>query len=161
MRRTTPKDVKEIYDKFRTPNVNQADLLAYALAGQRLEDKIENGEFIEPPCKIGDTLYWVRNEKSINEVKVISITAEIDISGVYIYINCENLDNDNLRCELSAEDIGDCVFFTRKEAEATLKELRYNEWKRQNGYKAENVTVEETLRLIFNAMDEEDQKIKE
>ena len=75
----------------------------------------DKSKFVELPCKPGDTVYRLAKW---DKGKIVEFTVEeIDIFNdeVNIYDDSGN--------DIYKEDIGRTVFFTRKEAEAKLKEL--------------------------------------
>lgn len=87
------------------------------LAG--LEDKIESGTLIELPCKVGDTAYGIWKDEvgeyyiSADEVMCISVC-----EGYFFFYGD---DNNELNAEFDEDYV--CLFFTKEEAEAKLKEL--------------------------------------
>lgn len=86
-----------------------------------LEDKIEDGTLVELPCKVGCTVYEVfarHNPPFINESIVEKIV--ITESGIKLKLSR------NAMYETAVSSIGKTLFFTRKEAEAKLKELQEN-----------------------------------
>ena len=83
-----------------------------------LEDKLESGQLVELPCKVGDTV-WILDDPYFvadifqMEVEDIKIgRSKIIVSG---YHECEYQDF-----------IGSFVFKTKEQAEAKLKELQEN-----------------------------------
>lgn len=72
---------------------------------------IENGVIV-PPCKVGQTIWFIRDEKII-ETKVEKIV--LKNKGVYLKLGC------NAMYETSCNSIGKTVFLTREEAEQKLK----------------------------------------
>ena len=79
-----------------------------------LEDKIEQGTLIELPCKVGDTIYLIFEERW-----------SVGKKETYLYIRKTKLTYGNM--ERVIKEYGEFVFLTREEAEKRLKEL-------QNGY---------------------------
>ena len=73
------------------------------------EDLEESGRLIELPCKVGDTVYDIAGKK-IREQIVDGIEYMAD--GFFIYANEDEW----------IGRLGDLVFLTKAEAEATLKE---------------------------------------
>ena len=72
----------------------------------------ENGVIV-PPCKVGDTVYFVgKITKQIVSIKVVTISA----SGNDVYLHLEN--GSWVSC---SQHIGKTVFLTREEAEKALK----------------------------------------
>lgn len=80
----------------------QAAELRYRL--MTLEDKIEAGELIEPPCKVGDTVYIVGRKYRAGKYEGFINTGKFRFSDI--------------------EKLGDTVFPTKEAAEARLKELQ-------------------------------------
>ena len=129
-KRLTDKKVKGVTERFIRVDKDYI-LSAYDIVDEEnivemiinrlaeLEDKIENGTLIELPCKAGDTVYEVfarHNPPFIDEsiVEKIVITA----SGIKLKLSR------NAMYETAVSSIGKTLFFTRKEAEAKLKELQ-------------------------------------
>lgn len=87
-----------------------------------LENKIENGTFIELPCKVGDTVYWLIANKYIIECVVSLINISVGKKThftVWAKQKCEGVEND-----FSSDDLGEEWFITRAEAEKRSKELQ-------------------------------------
>ena len=101
-----PEDKEEVHPNFR--------LLYNRLA--ELEDKIENGTFIELPCKVGDTVYQVFHPTQVEPFPftVEKIRVIIQADSVKTYVE-----------EISGKGgtVGSTAF-TRAEAEAKLAELK-------------------------------------
>ena len=72
---------------------------------------IENGVIVLP-CKVGETVWFIRDEKTI-ETKVEKIV--LKNKGVYLKLGC------NAMYETSCNSIGKTVFLTKEEAEQKLK----------------------------------------
>lgn len=73
---------------------------------------IENGVIVLP-CKVGQTVWFIRDEKII-ETKVEKIV--LKNKGVYLKLGC------NAMYETSCNSIDKTVFLTKEEAEQKLKE---------------------------------------
>lgn len=90
------------------------------------ENKLENGTLIELPCKVGDTVYVIKNNKisAIDIVyynKIHSRVAEQNEE----YWHC--VDKDRISRNVITfypENIGQTVFLTKSEAEQKLKEMQ-------------------------------------
>ena len=94
---------KPIYPK---EGVNLAEVIADYL--------LDNGVIV-PPCKVGDTVWFVRpldSKKEITETTIEKMV--VKGSGVYMKLAC------NAMYETSCNSIGKTVFLTREEAEAAL-----------------------------------------
>jgi len=80
---------------------------------------------VELPCKVGDTVYEIRDPKIFNEkiveMRVIAITFLVSSCCKHLSITVENSREANLLFEL--DDFGKTVFLDRAEAEAKLKKL--------------------------------------
>ena len=91
-----------------------------------LEDKIEQGEIVELPCKVGQTIYalWSGGRKGIGvaEFKVISINLDCPDDMEIVY-RSKKL-NATMCRYANASDIGKTLFLTREEAEKSLKESK-------------------------------------
>lgn len=70
---------------------------------------------VELPCKVGDTVWFIRPGKSnIIETKVNKIVFKR--GGIYLQLDCNSL------YETSCKSIGKSVFLTQEEAEKALSE---------------------------------------
>lgn len=104
-------------DKFNDVYVKGHNYIAAAYKLADYEDAEENGLLLRLPCKVGSTVYGVRDDvKQVIECKITNmVICEFDrYFRLFIfddgrYSNCD-LDN-----------IGKTVFFTREEAEQALK----------------------------------------
>ena len=104
----------------------------YSIGGEAIdkfahyEDLEEQGRLIELPCKVGDTVYFIKFAFSVAKSP---ITAEIlsikIIDGEMIYTAITQ-DNSIVR-KFKSDAIGKTVFFTKSEAEAKLKEMSSSE----------------------------------
>lgn len=85
----------------------------------KLEDKIEQGALIELPCKVGDTVYFETYMGSVNvgicrhKVVGFKIDALVKRDGAII------------ATKIPITKFDKSVFLSKEEAEAKLKELRY------------------------------------
>ena len=70
------------------------------------------------PCKVGDTLYQIFNEKVV-ELQVIAIPLLISTSGAFLSVTAQN--GRFASISLDPADFGKTVFLTREEAERALK----------------------------------------
>lgn len=75
---------------------------------------IANGVIV-PPCKVGDTVWFIRN-KEIIETCVEKII--LKHGGLYIKLCCNSM------YETTCNSIGKTVFLTKDQAEQKLKEMR-------------------------------------
>ena len=85
------------------------------------EDAEEQGQILRPPCKVGDTVYFV-NAKQILEFAVVGYA--VDETGIS-WVRSEHVDkigNTNERT-FSPDRFGKNTFFTREEAEKALQEM--------------------------------------
>ncbi|MBQ9744486.1 MAG: hypothetical protein IJW19_05105 [Clostridia bacterium] len=102
--------------------------------GETHDFKGENGDcdhykskslFVELPCKVGDTIYEIRNSKIFNEkiveMRVIAITFLVSSCCKHLSITAENSRGANLLFEL--DDFGKTVFLTKEDAERKLREV--------------------------------------
>lgn len=80
------------------------------------EDLEEQGRLVKLPCKVGDTVYYIKNENILNELIVYSF----DIRPLQHFV-C-----DDSGTRLNFNQFGKTVFLTKSEAEAKLKESRAN-----------------------------------
>lgn len=79
---------------------------------EHLADHILADGWMRPPVNVGQTVWFIRNEKII-ETKVDKIV--LKYGGLYIKLNCNSM------YETSCNSIGKTVFLTREEAEAELE----------------------------------------
>lgn len=80
------------------------------------EDLAEAGRLVELPCKVGDTVWFIRplaSKKEITETTVEKMV--VKGKGLFMKLAC------NAMYETSCNSIGKTVFLTREEAEAALK----------------------------------------
>lgn len=80
--------------------------------GYKCPDFINKAKFVELPCEVGQTVWFIRDEKII-ETKVEKIV--LKNKGVYLKLGC------NAMYETSCNSIGKTVFLTKEEAEQKLK----------------------------------------
>ena len=83
------------------------------------------GGVIVPPCKVGQTVYKVVNDKRVKkpyECKVVGIWYAVDENANDVHL--VRYVNGKFDCSFSVlfKDFGKTVFLTREEAEAKLKE---------------------------------------
>ena len=81
------------------------------------EDLEEQGRLVKLSCKVGDTVYYIKNENMLNELIVYSF----DIRPLQHFV-C-----DDSGTRLNFNQFDKTVFLTKSEAEAKLKELRGGE----------------------------------
>lgn len=90
------------------------------------EDLEEQRRLVKLPCKVGDVVYYVCNNRVMSsEVLSVKYHAEAENHGVFIREKL-TVDFEGLPAEIDFNTIGKTVFLTRDEAEAKLKELRCN-----------------------------------
>jgi hypothetical protein len=97
------------------------DIIINRLA--ELEDKIENGTFIELPCKVGDKIFII--EQSGGKWFLCNDYEEDEYVVTNIYMDKRKnikIGVTNLFVRLEPGDFGQTVFLTKAEAEAKLKE---------------------------------------
>lgn len=86
----------------------------------------DQSRYIEPQCKVGDTVYCIVFYPAINKLSVSKgFVREIRITKNNVTINivdCEQIKYANLNINITCDDFGRTVFFTREEAEKALKE---------------------------------------
>lgn len=68
---------------------------------------------ILPPCKVGDTVWFIQSRGKIIETTVEKII--LKNGGLYLKLLCNSF------YETTCRSIGKTIFFTRKEAELALK----------------------------------------
>ena len=88
---------------------------------RKLAEADKEGRCIIPPCKVGETVYFV-NAKQILEFAVVGYAVdETGISWVYSE-NVDKIGNTNERT-FSPDRFGKNTFFTREEAEKALRKM--------------------------------------
>ena len=101
---------KETHEDCRTA---KGDCAFCAITADYL---IANG-IIVPPCKVGQTVWFIRNGKIVEtEVEKIILKSK----GLYLKLGC------NAMYETSCNSISKTVFLTREEAEKALAERQNN-----------------------------------
>ena len=112
----------------KCPVLRIFDKLAY------YEDLEEQGRLIVPPCKVGDTVYYINTFYQKNpiitkcEVDALHITSGKNQLGHKkpSYALVRNASMKSLSTRIKFEDFGKTVFLTKEEAEEKLKELNKN-----------------------------------
>ena len=88
-----------------------------------LEDKIENGTLIELPCKVGDKIWYIDKNYTIQQAEVTCI--DIRTTSRHIIATRYVLEKeDTIKIALMFEDFNVDYWLTKAEAEAKLKELK-------------------------------------
>ena len=92
----------------------------YEAAIEALQER-PKGRWIELPCEIGDTVWFIRplSKEEITETTVEKIV--VKGKGLYMKLAC------NAMYETSCNSIGKTVFFTQEEAEKALADMRESE----------------------------------
>lgn len=91
------------------------------------EDAEEQGRLIKLPCKVGDVVYYVCDNRVMSsEVLSVKYHAEAENHGVFIRERL-TVDFEGIPAEIDFNTIGKTVFLTQAEAEVKLKELRGGE----------------------------------
>lgn len=121
-RLTIPNEAKYCrHKKPGTPTWQAIELLA------ELEDKLESGELLELPCKVGDTVWYIEygycfpnlsSRLNVKPIIVTEISWKRNRSGKDLGFS---LIANGTRYKFSS--IGKTVFLTKEAAEARLKEL--------------------------------------
>jgi hypothetical protein len=89
----------EMWESACEPDCEEIDAVYRKL--KEYEDLEEQGRIVKLPCKVGDTVYFIKNSETIVKCK-----ADMIFIGIFW------------------EEFGKKWFPTREEAEAKLKELR-------------------------------------
>lgn len=82
------------------------------------EELEEQGLLVRLPCKVGDKLFVINNERVITEEKV----CDVEYRGVKYKQGCRFFINIGATAHLE-QDFGERVFYTREQAEQALKEM--------------------------------------
>jgi hypothetical protein len=106
----------ELFDeKIRTMKFNNSDhWFDFTEKSKELADYLLANGVIVPPCKVGQIVWLIRNNK-IEETTVEKIV--LKDKGLYLKLLCNSF------YETTCRSIGKTVFLTKEEAEAKLKEL--------------------------------------
>ena len=97
---------------LKFPSGSRAKGKTYQTAQNVADHLLANGVIV-PPVSVGQTVWFVRNEKII-ETKVEKIV--LKSKGLYLKLGC------NAMYETSCNSIGKTVFLTKEEAEKALAE---------------------------------------
>lgn len=89
------------------------------------EDLEEQGRLIELPCKVGDTVYFIKFAFSVAKSPITAEIVSIKIIDGEIIYTAITQDNSIFR-KFKIDAIDKTVFFTKSEAEAKLKEMEKN-----------------------------------
>lgn len=112
-------------NRYEYPQYDYEDICEKLNRLVELEDKIENRTLIEPPCKVGDTVYYffdVTGFYDIVELTVEDIVIRLNPSKCILH--CKSKSHSwNSFCD---DNFGKTLFFTKAEAEAKLKEIKSN-----------------------------------
>ena len=104
------------------PHLTQ-QVLSVILELDEYRSKIEDKTLIEPPCKVGDTVYYFLDIPGFYDI--IEFTVEdivIRLNPFKCILHCKNKNgNWDSFCD---DSFGKTLFFTKAEAEAKLKELK-------------------------------------
>lgn len=119
-KRLTFKTLVDPYDDDceETENATTASYEELLNRLTEIEDKIENGTLVEPPCKVGDTIYEVfKNHKPpfIQQTKVEKII--ITEKGLKLKLTRNSV------YETSCASLGKTLFLTEAEALEKLKKM--------------------------------------
>lgn len=104
-----------------TKLIESAMFWGYTTPSEIAERLIEDGDVVAPPCKVGDTVWMVRNLQ-IERWKVVSI--EKTASNMTLGIKFIARGVRSTPISISTSYIGEIYFLTREEAEAALAERR-------------------------------------
>ena len=117
MERLTVKWTDKVYDTLDTVDIldNEYSKINYNKLLTKLgeyEDLEEQGLLLRLPCKVGDTIYYIEDNK-VNKFVVYSF----DIRQLQQFV----CNYDGIR--LNFKNFGKTVFLTKEEAEQKLKEM--------------------------------------
>lgn len=108
------KTIKTLVDMLLKSEPIKARERHHQWGGDELEivasDLLKEG-IIVPPCKVGQTVWFIRNGK-IEETKVEKIV--LKEGGLYLKLSCNSV------YETTCRRIGKTVFFNKKDAEEIL-----------------------------------------
>lgn len=108
----------EIVKESLVKNIDYTNRLA-----ERITDDLLAQGVIVPPCKVGDTVYYLTSIDTEEELDVTEIFCGVVVSvgydtSLWIHIHYDN----GLTYYHSASDFGNTVFLTKEEAEKALAE---------------------------------------
>lgn len=109
---------KKLWESACEPDCEEVDAVYRRL--KDYEDLEEQGRLFIQPCKPGDTLYVVDN----NRVYTVKADNDIALISGELSIFVQNAQFADYVCQ---SDIGKRVFFIEEEAEARRKELQNNQ----------------------------------
>ena len=101
-----------------TERIRSAMLWGWTEPSEIAERLIEDGDVIVPPCKVGDTVWMVRNLQ-IERWKVVSI--EKTASNMTLGIKFIARGVRSAPILINTSYIGEIIFLTREESEAELE----------------------------------------
>ena len=110
--------IEIIGDKPFTTEYERYDSFEWA---EHFADHLIANGVVVPPCKVGQTVWFIRKSGLRNEL--IETTVEKIISkkgGIFLKLACNSM------YETSCNSIGKTVFLTKDQAEQKLKELSEN-----------------------------------
>lgn len=90
------------------------DFLSHQI--EALADYLLANGVIVPPCKVGDTVWFIRNDIKSEIIETNVEKVVLKHGGLYIKLGC------NAMYETTCNSIGKTVFLTKEEAEQALKE---------------------------------------
>lgn len=91
---------------------------------ENCDDFKDKSKYIELPCKVGDTVYYIEDHN--NERKIITLCCSMIFmrdDGNYVQLM---FPNNRTSKSFNFINFGCCLFLTKAEAEAKLKELNEN-----------------------------------
>lgn len=80
-------------------------------------DHIDRSNFVELPCKVGDTIFCIIH--ILGETEIVSSKVQ---RILFTEDDCRLIVQDNNYIGLSVNDVGKTIFLSREEAEAALNE---------------------------------------
>ena len=92
--------------------------LAYAeeYGGNCMFYNVPKEQIIVPPCKVGDTVWFIRKDIKSEIVETNVEKVVLKHGGLYIKLGCNSM------YETTCNSIGKSIFLTKEEAEQALKE---------------------------------------
>lgn len=115
----------ELWERACEPDCEEIDAVYRKL--KDYEDLEEQGRLVKLPCNRGDKIYFIKSAFSMAhfpiEARITSICG-VDCDNDVMYSSITEYNKIDRRFKSS--DIGKTVFLTKSEAEAKLKELRYD-----------------------------------
>ena len=100
-----------------TPHITASERI------EKVADVLLDAGFVFPPCRVGDTVYWITGDGEIAEDEIYEMGKGYSIThgSEWLYL-CRSGELDFFESE-----VGKTVFLTREEAEECLRKMKEGE----------------------------------